>query len=610
MSEDPQAPVRNAVDLFKVDAPRKPDAGRLAHAAGHQPAQPVVTDHILNAQPGDRRKGIHLVDDELGPAGAGEIVDHGAGDRGRERFCSEAGGGGTVPETGGICTRHSEPGCGSGRHHYLAGRDERCGDQRQRADERRCWHRIGDALESAQPVLYDDERDAVEKFCVLGCRLRGIHRLGGKNRQPRTPCESSFGLDGGGVVAPGATQPDAVVPDRHQLRTARGDLDLVPGSVEQGGYCAAHRSRAQHRNLHACKPKGVRDRAGRQRGAGRCGTVECVTGIDGSRSGILLVDKPQGITSHGVVSRTRKLAGTRKIGHAGTLDPMATGLLVLGLNSSTRLLTYLVGLDKEYIATIRLGSSTTTDDAEGEETEVAKPEAVDALIPFDLERAIGDLTGVIQQVPSSVSAIKVAGRRAYALARAGESVELAARTVTIFAFEILEINIVGEHSPAGPRDYWDVTVRVECSSGTYIRALARDLGAALEVGGHLTALRRTRIGDFLVADAVPLAELDVASSLLSPAAVATRLFASYQLSEQQAVDLSHGKRISTPELEGTQVEGDWRPVAAIAPDGRLVGLIESTGQAAKVLVNFPIDQHQQTEQTEQTEQPNPQGSSR
>lgn len=310
-----------------------------------------------------------------------------------------------------------------------------------------------------------------------------------------------------------------------------------------------------------------------------------MTRIEGTRSGILLVDKPQGITSHDVVSRTRRLAGTRKVGHAGTLDPMATGLLLLGINHSTRLLTFLVGLDKEYVATIRLGSSTSTDDAEGEVVETADQETLDALIPIDVERAIGNLRGIIQQVPSSVSAIKVKGKRAYALARAGETVELAARTVTISAFEILDMSLTSEHTFDGPREHWDVSVRVKCSSGTYIRALARDLGVALGVGGHLTQLRRTRIGPFSVTEAPGLENLDVGAALLSPAAVATHLFMSYHLSEQQTLDLGHGKRILTPELTGQS-----KPVAALAPDGRLVGLMEVTSEGAKSLVNFPEDQ--------------------
>lgn len=315
-----------------------------------------------------------------------------------------------------------------------------------------------------------------------------------------------------------------------------------------------------------------------------------MTAFNSSRSGILLVDKPQGITSHEVVARTRRAVGTRKVGHAGTLDPMATGLLVLGINSSTRLLTYMVGLDKEYLATIRLGSSTSTDDAEGETLEVAAVAAMESLIPLDVELAVAALTGVIQQVPSTVSAIKVDGKRAYAKARAGEAVELAPRTVTVSQFEILELNLTGEHSPDGPRDFWDVSVRVTCSSGTYIRAIARDLGQMLSVGGHLSALRRTRVGPYVVSDAAQLAELDVASRLLSPAAAAAQLFPTYQLSEQQAIDLTHGKQIVTPELQQTDAHLTSGPVAAIAPDGRLVGLVESTGRSAKVLANFPVDQ--------------------
>lgn len=313
-----------------------------------------------------------------------------------------------------------------------------------------------------------------------------------------------------------------------------------------------------------------------------------MTGFESSRSGILLLDKPQGITSHDVVSRTRRAVGTRKVGHAGTLDPMATGLLVLGVNSSTRLLTYLVGLDKQYLATIRLGSATDTDDAEGQVTEVADPEAVDALIPQDLDIAVGQLTGVIQQVPSTVSAIKVNGKRAYARAREGEAVELAARTVTVSSFEVLGVEHTAEHGPDGPRQYWDVQARIDCSSGTYIRALARDLGRALGVGGHLTSLRRTRVGPFEVDQASVLEDLRV-SALRSPASVATALFPSLDLDPQQAVDLEHGKRIDTPQLAAQAAGGYSGPVAAIAPDGRLVGLIEPIGNQARVLVNFPVD---------------------
>ena len=288
------------------------------------------------------------------------------------------------------------------------------------------------------------------------------------------------------------------------------------------------------------------------------------------RSGILLVDKPQGITSHDVVARARRIIGTRKIGHAGTLDPMATGLLVLGVNSSTRLLTWVVGLDKEYLATIRLGAASTTDDAEGELLERSD---VSAVTEEELAAGIRNLTGAISQRPSAVSAIKVYGKRAYALVREGVEVELDSRAVTVSVFEVLGVE----------RGEWlDVRVRVECTSGTYIRALARDLGEALGVGGHLTALRRTRIGPFEVAAA---GELDdsLPARLLAPAAVAQQLFEHVDLTADEAVDLANGKRIMLS--AGTPGE----PIAAIAPNGRLVGLVENVDGRARVLVNFPTD---------------------
>ena len=294
------------------------------------------------------------------------------------------------------------------------------------------------------------------------------------------------------------------------------------------------------------------------------------------RSGILLIDKPAGITSHDVVARTRKRAGTRKVGHAGTLDPMATGLLVLGINNSTRLLTSLVGLDKEYSATIRLGSATNTDDADGEPIEVAEPGRVDALTTAGVSAALVPLTGAIRQVPSSVSAIRVDGKRAYTLAREGEIVELAARSVTVSALEVLGLRREAH--------FYDLDVRVRCSSGTYIRAIARDLGAALRVGGHLTALRRSMIGPFSVADAADLECLDVAAALIAPAAIAAALFPVFALDAEQAVDLGHGKR-----LVAERPAGRPGPVAAIAPDGRLVGLLEFTAGIGKPIVNFAPD---------------------
>ncbi len=290
-------------------------------------------------------------------------------------------------------------------------------------------------------------------------------------------------------------------------------------------------------------------------------------------SGVLLVDKPYGITSHDVVSRVRRAIGTRRVGHAGTLDPMATGLLVLGVNGATRLLTWVVGLDKEYTATIRLGAGTNTDDAEGELGEHTSPEGVtDAAIAT----GIAALTGPILQRPSSVSAIKVDGKRAYALVREGEEVVLAERPVTVSEFEVLatrRISITGD-------DWLDLDVRVVCSSGTYIRALARDLGESLGVGGHLTALRRTRIGPFAVAAASVLDADDLADRMLAPADVATRLFERIDLTAGEATDLGHGKRIALGETGGGTL-------AAVAPDGRLVGLVENVGGRAHVLVNFP-----------------------
>jgi tRNA pseudouridine55 synthase len=292
-------------------------------------------------------------------------------------------------------------------------------------------------------------------------------------------------------------------------------------------------------------------------------------------SGILLVDKPEGITSHDVVSRVRKLAGTRKVGHAGTLDPMATGLLVLGIDSSTRLLTYLVGLDKEYFATIRLGFATTTDDREGE----ALGGSVDtsAITDAAVLEAIVSLTGEIDQVPSSVSAIKVDGRRSYDRVRSGEAVELASRRVTVSAFEVLEIRRTST---------LELDVRVECTSGTYIRALARDLGASLRVGGHLTALRRSRVGPFDVSRAGQLGE-SLMASLLSPASVALRLFDRVDLTSDEVVALMQGKRVQPVASEFVDETG---PIAALAPDGRLAGLVSISGGLARVLVNFPSDE--------------------
>jgi len=302
-------------------------------------------------------------------------------------------------------------------------------------------------------------------------------------------------------------------------------------------------------------------------------------------SGLLLVDKRGEWTSHDLVARTRRLAGTRKVGHAGTLDPMATGLMILGVNSSTRLLTYLVGLDKEYLATIRLGRATTTDDREGEVVSRAEPGRIRDLAVADVERAISGLRGVISQVPSAVSAIKVDGKRAYARVRAGEEVELAAREVTVSAFDVLRFDAVAPEEGEEDGAQLDLDVRITCSSGTYVRALARDLGRELGVGGHLAALRRTRVGPFHVDDAVAIDDLVVADRLIPPADAAGRLFDVLHLTEQEAVDLGHGKRLTTPDEAPTE-----DPLAAVAPDGRLVGLVGFRGRTGTSIVNFPADE--------------------
>ena len=250
---------------------------------------------------------------------------------------------------------------------------------------------------------------------------------------------------------------------------------------------------------------------------------------------------------------------------------MATGLLVLGINSSTRLLTWVVGLDKQYLATIRLGFATTTDDAEGEALDAANSGAIEAITDDAISAGLARLTGDILQRPSSVSAIKVDGKRAYALVRAGEEVDLPERPVTVSSIDILQIR---------RGEYVDVDVVVDCSSGTYIRAIARDLGESLHVGGHLTALRRTRIGPFAV-DAASGLDDELAPAMLKPAAVASELFPVAHLTAAEAADLSNGKRIPIT------IEGG--PIAAVDDEGRLVGLVENVAGKAKVLVNFPPD---------------------
>ncbi|WP_373693354.1 tRNA pseudouridine(55) synthase TruB [[Mycobacterium] burgundiense] len=287
--------------------------------------------------------------------------------------------------------------------------------------------------------------------------------------------------------------------------------------------------------------------------------------------GLVVVDKPGGMTSHDVVGRCRRLFGTRKVGHAGTLDPMATGVLVIGIERATKILGLVAGSSKTYTATIRLGQVTSTDDAEGELLhEAATAGVTDAAI----SAAVAALRGDIEQVPSAVSAIKVGGKRAYQLAREGQTVELAARAVRIDAFDITAV-----HRGA---DRIDVEVVVDCSAGTYIRALARDIGVALGVGGHLTALRRTRVGGFGLEHARTLEQLAEAPELSYSLDEACLLaFPRRELDAGQAEDTGHGRPLPAAGIAGIY--------AAVAPDGRVMALLEdgSGGRTKSVVVVRP-----------------------
>lgn len=286
--------------------------------------------------------------------------------------------------------------------------------------------------------------------------------------------------------------------------------------------------------------------------------------------GLLLVDKPAGWTSHDVVARVRRVCGTRRVGHAGTLDPMATGVLVLGVGRATKLLTFLVGCDKTYAATVRLGQMTVTDDAEGDVLAEADASGVTREA---LAVAVAVLTGPIDQVPSSVSAIKVGGQRSYARVRAGEDVQLAARPVTVHRFDVLDVRAAGS--------FLDADIEVDVSSGTYVRALARDVGAALGVGGHLTALRRTQVGRFAIAAATPLDQLDPErpAPLISLAEAARTQLMVHEVTEAEADAVGHGRRIPSAQV-GEPV------VAAFAPDGSLVAVLDESGVEARPTIVF------------------------
>lgn len=287
-----------------------------------------------------------------------------------------------------------------------------------------------------------------------------------------------------------------------------------------------------------------------------------------STDGLVVVDKPSGWTSHDVVGKMRRLAGTRKVGHAGTLDPMATGVLILGIGRATRLLGHLAAHDKDYDATIRLGQSTVTDDAEGDVTGGASAAGI---TDVDVRAAVPAFVGEIEQVPSAVSAIKVDGVRSYARVRAGEDVELAARQVTVSAFTV--------HDARRPTDdLLDVDVSVTCSSGTYIRALARDLGAALGVGGHLTVLRRTRIGGIDLSAARTLEQLEADTTVVPLAAAVRAAFPVRTVTGDDAVGVRHGRSLA--------LVGETGPTGVFDANGDVLALMEPRGDTLRVLVGF------------------------
>lgn len=287
-----------------------------------------------------------------------------------------------------------------------------------------------------------------------------------------------------------------------------------------------------------------------------------------SVNGLLVVDKPAGITSHDVVARVRRLAGTRKVGHAGTLDPMATGVLVIGINRATRLLGHLLLTDKAYDATVRLGVSTTTDDAEGEVTESTSASFLDpGAVAAEFAAQVGD----IMQVPTAVSAIKVDGKRAYQRVRDGEEVRLDPRPVTVHELAVGDQRVVG--------DWLDVDISLRCSSGTYVRAIARDVGAALGVGGHLTALRRTAVGPFGIDRARTLDELADELGVLDISEAARASFPTYELDDVQAAMVRVGKKLPVDLPEAV-------PTAVFAPTGEFLALYERGGELARPIAVF------------------------
>ncbi|MGS2590750.1 tRNA pseudouridine(55) synthase TruB [Streptomyces hebeiensis] len=289
--------------------------------------------------------------------------------------------------------------------------------------------------------------------------------------------------------------------------------------------------------------------------------------------GLVIVDKPSGFTSHDVVAKMRGIARTRRVGHAGTLDPMATGVLVLGVERATKLLGHLALTEKEYLGTIRLGQNTVTDDAEGEITSATDASGAGREA---IEAGIADLTGDLMQVPSKVSAIKIDGKRSYARVRGGEEFDIPARPVTVSSFRLYDVReaVAEDGTPVK-----DLVVSVVCSSGTYIRALARDLGAGLGVGGHLTALRRTRVGPYALDAARTLDQIQQELTVMPVAEAAAAAFTRWDVDDRRARLLLNGVRLDMPAL-------GKGPVAVFGPGGRLLALVEEQRGKAKSLAVF------------------------
>ncbi len=291
--------------------------------------------------------------------------------------------------------------------------------------------------------------------------------------------------------------------------------------------------------------------------------------------GLVIVDKPSGFTSHDVVAKMRGIARTRRVGHAGTLDPMATGVLVLGVERATKLLGHLALTEKEYLGTIRLGQTTLTDDAEGE---ITRSQDASKVTREDVDAAVAELTGDIMQVPSKVSAIKINGVRSYKRARDGEEFEIPARPVTVSSFTVYDVRdaVAEDGTPVT-----DLVVSVVCSSGTYIRALARDVGTDLGVGGHLTALRRTRVGPYKLDSARTLDQLQEELTVMPIAEAAGAAFPRWDVDTKRGRLLQNGVRLEMPE-----VYAGAGAVAVFDPEGRFLALVEEHKGKAKSLAVF------------------------